>query len=87
MYVHTARTEQLDLASVADEFVSSNTRKMNYFGKFKVTLYVTLASVANEFVSSNTRRMNYFGKFKVTFYVTFHMLSCIQSALCLNQPS
>ena len=34
MYVHTARTEELDLASVANEFVSSNTRRLNYFGKF-----------------------------------------------------
>ena len=34
MYVQTAKTEQLDLASVAYEFVSSRTRRMNYFGKF-----------------------------------------------------
>ena len=34
VHVHTERTEELDLASVANEFVSSSTRRMNYFGKF-----------------------------------------------------
>ena len=34
MYVHTTRTDELDLSSVANEFVSSNTRRINYFGKF-----------------------------------------------------
>ena len=33
-YVHTARTDSLDLVSVAKEFVSSNSRRLNYFGKF-----------------------------------------------------
>ena len=34
MYVHTARTDTLDLLSVAKEFTSLNSRRLNYFGKF-----------------------------------------------------
>ena len=34
LYVHTAQTDALDLLSVAKEFISSNTRRLNYFGKF-----------------------------------------------------
>ena len=34
LYVHTAQTESLDLVSVAREFVGSNSRRLNYFGKF-----------------------------------------------------
>ena len=34
MYVHTARTDALDLLSVAKEFASVNSRRLNYFGKF-----------------------------------------------------
>ena len=34
LYVHKALTDSLDLESVAKEFVSANTRRMNYFGKF-----------------------------------------------------
>ena len=33
-YAHTTRTDSLDLVSVAKEFVSSNSRRLNYFGKF-----------------------------------------------------
>ena len=34
LYVHTAQTESLDLVAVAKEFVSANSRRLNYFGKF-----------------------------------------------------
>ena len=34
LYVHTSQTESLDLVCVAREFVSANTRRLNYFGKF-----------------------------------------------------
>ena len=34
LHVHTAQTDSLDLVSVAREFVSSNARCLNYFGKF-----------------------------------------------------
>ena len=35
LYVHTTYTDSLDLHSVAEEFVSVNTRRLNYFGKFQ----------------------------------------------------
>lgn len=34
LYVHTSRTDSLDLSAVAREFVLANTRRLNYFGKF-----------------------------------------------------
>ena len=34
LYVHTARRDSLDLISVAKEFASANSRRLNYFGKF-----------------------------------------------------
>ena len=34
LHVHTAQTDSLDLVSVTREFVSSNARRLNYFGKF-----------------------------------------------------
>ena len=34
LHVHPAQTDSLDLAFVATEFVSSNNRRLNYFGKF-----------------------------------------------------
>ena len=34
LYVHKTLTDSLDLESVAKEFVSTNTRRMNYFGQF-----------------------------------------------------
>ena len=33
LYVHTDVTDQLDLSCIAKEFVSVNSRRMNYFGK------------------------------------------------------
>ena len=34
LYVHSERTESLNLVSVAKDFVGANSRRMNYFGKF-----------------------------------------------------
>ena len=34
LYVHTERTESLDLTPVARDFVSVNSRRLNYFGKY-----------------------------------------------------
>jgi hypothetical protein len=34
LYVHSELTETLNLVSVAKDFVASNRRRMNYFGKF-----------------------------------------------------
>ena len=34
LYVHTAQTDYLDLLSIAKEFMSANSRWLNYFGKF-----------------------------------------------------
>ena len=34
LYVHKTLTDSLDLESVAKEFVSTNTRRLNYFGQF-----------------------------------------------------
>ena len=34
LYVHTAQTEALDLQTVAREFVSVDSRRLNYFGSF-----------------------------------------------------
>ena len=34
LYVHKARTNALDLSSVAKDFVYANSRRSNYFGKF-----------------------------------------------------
>ena len=34
LYAHTALTDSFGIVSVAKEFVSSNTRRLNYFGKF-----------------------------------------------------
>ena len=33
LYVHTSRTDELDLKEIAKEFVCVNSRRMNYFGK------------------------------------------------------
>ena len=33
LYVHTVKTDELDLKSIAREFVSVNHRRLNYFGK------------------------------------------------------
>ena len=35
LYVHTAYTDSLELRLVAEDFVSVNTRRLNYFGKFE----------------------------------------------------
>ena len=34
LYVHTSKTDTLDLVTVAKEFVSVNSRRTRYFGKF-----------------------------------------------------
>ena len=34
LYIHTARTDSLDLVSAAREFVLANIRRLNYFDKF-----------------------------------------------------
>ncbi len=34
LYVHSERTDTLDLIAIAKEFVATNNRRMNYFGKF-----------------------------------------------------
>lgn len=34
LYVHTSKTDALDLVAIAKQFVSINVRRMNYFGKF-----------------------------------------------------
>ena len=36
LYVHKALTDSLDLQSIAEEFVSANTRRINYFGHFEL---------------------------------------------------
>ncbi len=33
LYIHPTRTEDLDLSQIAKEFISVNTRRLNYFGK------------------------------------------------------
>ena len=33
LYVHTGVTDMLDLTHIAKEFVSVNSRRINYFGK------------------------------------------------------
>ncbi len=33
LYIHPTRTEDLDLSQIAKEFISVNTRILNYFGK------------------------------------------------------
>ena len=35
LYVHTSRTDALDLSVIAKDFVSVNSRRMKYFGKLK----------------------------------------------------
>lgn len=35
MHIHKERTEKLDLAAIAKDFISSNSRRLNYFGKVK----------------------------------------------------
>ena len=35
MHIHKERTEKLDLAAIAKEFITSNSRRLNYFGKVK----------------------------------------------------
>ena len=35
MHVHQERTEKLDLAAIAHEFVSVNSRRLNYYGKIR----------------------------------------------------
>ena len=34
LYVHVNRTDALDLEAIASDFVSVNSRRMRYFGKF-----------------------------------------------------
>ena len=34
LYVHSERTDALDLTAIAKDFISVNSRRMNYFGKF-----------------------------------------------------
>ena len=34
LYIHTPRTDALDVSTIAKEFVSVNSRRLNYFGKF-----------------------------------------------------
>ena len=34
LYVHNSVTDKLDLVHVANQFVSANSRCLNYFGKF-----------------------------------------------------
>ena len=34
LYIHSSRTDALDLSAVGKKFVSVNSRRMNYFGKF-----------------------------------------------------
>ena len=59
MYVHTERSESLDLTSVAKEFVPINSRRLNYFGKYSVLsahichpdeLYVTIITILLSFI-------------------------------------
>ena len=33
LYIHTSRTDALDLHVIANEFVSVNSRRLNYFAK------------------------------------------------------
>jgi len=35
MHIHQDRTERLDLATIAHEFISVNSRRLNYFGKIR----------------------------------------------------
>ena len=34
LYIHTAKTDDLDLLTIARDFVSVNSRRLNYFGSF-----------------------------------------------------
>ena len=36
LYIHTEKTDELDLKVIAKEFVSVNQRRLNYFGKIDV---------------------------------------------------
>ena len=58
MYVHTERSEFLDLTSVK-EFVPVKSRRLNYFGKYSVLsahisqpdeLYVTIITILLSFI-------------------------------------
>ena len=39
LYVHSSETDKLDLVHVANQFVSANSRRLNYFGKFLSPYY------------------------------------------------
>ena len=34
LYIHTCRTDALDLSAIAKDFVTVNSRRINYYGKF-----------------------------------------------------
>ena len=36
LYIHTEKTDELDLKVIAKEFVSVNQRRLNHFGKIDV---------------------------------------------------
>ena len=77
MCVHTARMEQLNLALVANEFVSSNTRRTNYFGKF---LSYSLCYVSYAF--SHTKCINNFD----CIYISLCLNQPSQHDQCNLQP-
>ena len=41
LYVHTARTDALDLSSVVNAFASANVRRSNFLGTFRTSVMVT----------------------------------------------